>query len=161
MSRFFYYNKCIEKAYKYIIENTRWKAEIRGIERVEIPEIPLEDIREIVVNNFSHMRVNSSSFNEIYITPTKIHVYNPCLLVKGKSPEGFANGTNGLITRNPLINTVLYLNKTIDSFDTGFGRVFNICKKKKLITNMETMSLDSILILSEHLMITLMLPKML
>lgn len=127
--------ECIEKAYRYIIENTRWRAEIRGMERVEIPEIPLEAIREIVVNSFAHMRVNNSSFSEIYITPTKIHIYNPGFLVKGKSPKDFANGTNGPIARNPLINTVLYLNKTIDSFGTGFGRVFNICGKEKIEYN--------------------------
>ncbi len=124
--------ECIEKAYRYIIENTRWRAEIIGMERVEVPEIPLEAIREIVVNSFAHMRVNSSSFSEIYITPTKIHIYNPGFLVKGKSPEDFADGTNGPIARNPLINTVLYLNKTIESFGTGFGRVFTICKKEKI-----------------------------
>ena len=127
--------ECIEKAYRYIIENTRWRAEIKGMERVEIPEIPLEAIREIVVNSFAHMRVNNSSFSEIYITPTKIHVYNPGFLVKGKSPMDFADGTNGPIARNPLINTVLYLNKTIDSFGTGFGRVFNICNKEKIEYN--------------------------
>lgn len=47
------------------------------------------------------------------------------------SIEDFADGSNGPIARNPLINTVLYLNKTIDSFGTGFGRVFSICKKRK------------------------------
>ena len=46
----------------------------------------------------------------------------------------FATGTNGSIVRNPLINTVLYLNKTIESFGTGFGRVFNLCEKNKIET---------------------------
>lgn len=46
----------------------------------------------------------------------------------------FADGTNGPIARNPLINTVLYLNKTIESFGTGFGRVFNLCDKNKIQT---------------------------
>ena len=41
----------------------------------------------------------------------------------------FANGTNGPIAINPLINTVLYLNRTIESFGTGFGRVFSLCDK--------------------------------
>ena len=30
--------------------------------------------------------------------------------------------------RNPLIATVLYYNKTIDAFGTGFERVFRLCK---------------------------------
>lgn len=124
--------ECIDTAYKYIVKNIHWKAEIIGMNRVETPEIPIEAIREIVVNSFVHMKVNSSSFNEIYITPTRVHIYNPGFLVKGKSPMDFANGNNGPIARNPLINTVLYLNKTIESFGTGFGRVFKLCEKENI-----------------------------
>lgn len=125
----------IDAAYNYILEHTRWKAEIIGFKRVETPEIPLEAIREIIVNSFAHMRVNNSSFSEIYLTPTKIHIYNPGFMVKGKKPEDFASGENGPIARNPLINTVLYLNKTIDSFGTGFGRVFEVCNEKNIKYN--------------------------
>ena len=124
--------ECIDYAYKYILKNINWRAEIVGMDRVETPEIPVEAIREIVVNSFAHMKVNNSSFNEIYITPTRIHIYNPGFLVKGKSPLDFANGENGPIARNPLINTVLYLNKTIESFGTGFGRVFKLCDKENI-----------------------------
>lgn len=126
--------ECIEEAYKYIAKTIHWRADIVGMERVETPEIPIEAIREIVVNSFAHMKVNNSSFSEIYITPTRVHIYNPGFLVKGKSPLDFATGTNGPIARNPLINTVLYLNKTIESFGTGFGRVFNLCEKNKIET---------------------------
>ena len=123
---------CIDYAYKYIIKNINWRAEIVGLKREETPEVPLEAIREIVVNSFVHMKVNNSSFNEIYITPTRIHIYNPGFLVKGKSPLDFASGNNGPIARNPLINTILYLNKTIESFGTGFGRVFKLCDKENI-----------------------------
>ena len=127
--------ECIDAAYQYIDRTINWNAQIIDMKRVETPEVPIEAIREIVVNSFAHMKVNNSSFNEIYITPTKIHIYNPGFLVKGKSPLDFANGTDGPIARNPLINTVLYLNKTIESFGTGFGRVFNLCKKHGISTN--------------------------
>lgn len=121
--------ECIDAAYQYIAKTINWNAEIVDMKRVETPEIPIEAIREIIVNSFAHMKVNNSSFNEIYITPTRIHVYNPGFLVKGKNPKDFAEGVDGPIARNPLINTVLYLNKTIESFGTGFGRVFNLCEK--------------------------------
>ena len=124
--------ECIEEAYKYIVKTIHWNAEIVGMERVETPEIPVEAIREIIVNSFVHMKVNNSSFSEIYITPTKVHIYNPGFIVKDKSPEDFANGINGPIARNPLINTVLYLNKTIESFGTGFSRVFELCSKNNI-----------------------------
>ena len=124
--------ECIDYAYKYIIKNINWRAEIVGMQRVETPEIPVEAIREIVVNSFAHMKVNNSSFNEIYITPTRVHIYNPGFLIKGKSPLDFASGKNGPIARNPLINTILYLNKTIESFGTGFNRVFKLCEKDNI-----------------------------
>ncbi len=124
--------ECIDYAYKYIIKNINWRAEIVGMQRVETPEIPVEAIREIVVNSFAHMKVNNSSFNEIYITPTRVHIYNPGFLIKGKSPLDFASGNNGPIARNPLINTILYLNKTIESFGTGFNRVFKLCEKDNI-----------------------------
>lgn len=124
--------ECIDYAYKYILRNINWRAEIVGMKRVETPEIPVEAIREIVVNSFAHMKVNNSSFNEIYLTPNKIHIYNPGFLAKGKSPLDFANGNNGPIARNPLINMILYLNKTIESFGTGFGRVFKLCDRENI-----------------------------
>lgn len=119
--------ECINEAVKYVTNNIRWRAEIRGMERVEIPEIPVEAFREIIVNSFAHMRVNSTSSNEIYITPTRIHIYNPGPLVPGTDPQMFANGEQGSMIRNPLIATALYYNRTIDAFGTGFERVFKLC----------------------------------
>ena len=123
--------ECIEEAVKYVTNNIRWKAEIRGMERVETPEIPVEAFREIIVNSFAHMKVNPTSSNEIYITPTRVHIYNPGSLVPGTDPSMFANGVQGSMIRNPLIATVLYYNKTIDAFGTGFERVFSLCGENR------------------------------
>jgi ATP-dependent DNA helicase RecG len=123
--------ECIEEGIKYILDNMKWKAEIIHMERVETPEIPLEAIREIVINSFAHMKVNFSSYNEIYITPTKIHIYNPGPMVSGTDPTMFASGNQGSMIRNPLIASCLYYNKTIDAFGTGFERVFKLCKDVK------------------------------
>ena len=119
--------ECIDEAVKYVMNNIRWKAEIRGMERKETPEIPVEAFREIIVNSFAHMKVNPASSNEIYITPSRVHIYNPGSLVPGTDPKMFANGEQGSMIRNPLIATVLYYNKTIDAFGTGFERVFHLC----------------------------------
>ena len=84
-----------------------------------------------ICNSFAHMKVNSTSSNEIYITPSKIHIYNPGPLVPGTDPQMFASGEQGSMIRNPLIATVLYYNRTIDAFGTGFERVFRLCKDIK------------------------------
>ena len=119
--------ECIDEAVKYVTNNIHWRAEIRGMERVETPEIPVEAFREIIVNSFAHMKVNPSSSNEMYITPTRVHIYNPGPLVPGTDPIMFAKGKQGSMIRNPLIATVLYYNRTIDAFGTGFERVFRLC----------------------------------
>ena len=131
--RQFYGNifECINEAVKYVTNNIRWKAEIVGMERVETPEVPVKAFREIIVNSFAHMKVNSSSFNEIYITPSKIHIYNPGPMVPGTDPQMFASGEQGSMIRNPLIATALYYDGTIDIFGTGFERVFSLCKNIK------------------------------
>ena len=123
--------ECIDEAVKYVTNNIHWSADIIGMERIETPEIPFEAFREIIINSFVHMRVNPTSSNEIYITPTKIHIYNPGSFVPGTDPMMFANGEQGSMIRNPLIATVLYYNKTIDAFGTGFERVFKLCKNIK------------------------------
>ena len=120
--------ECIDEAVRYVTNNIRWRAEIVRMERVETPEIPIEAFREIIVNSFAHMKVNSTSSNEIYITPSKVHIYNPGPLVPGTDPEMFASGEQGSMIRNPLIATVLYYSRTIDAFGTGFERVFRLCK---------------------------------
>ena len=79
--------ECIDEAVKYVTNNIRWKAEIRGMERIETPEIPVEAFREIIINSFAHMKVNPASSNEIYITPTRVHIYNPGPLVPSTDPR--------------------------------------------------------------------------
>lgn len=120
---------CIEEGIRYISERMRWNAKIVGTKRIESPEIPLEAIREIVVNSFAHMKVSPAILNEIYLTPTKIKISNPGNIAKNIDPIEFAAGKQSPILRNPLIDMTLYKNNTIDSFATGFERTFKLCKE--------------------------------
>ena len=120
---------CIEEGVRYISERMRWNAQIVGSKRIESPEIPLEAIREIVINSFAHMKVTPSVLNEIYLTPTKIKISNPGNIAKNIDPKDFASGKQSPILRNPLIDMTLYKNNAIDSFATGFERTFKLCKE--------------------------------
>lgn len=116
--------ECINEGIKYITNNIYYHAEIKGATRVETPEIPIEAIREIVVNSFVHMKVIPGDYNEIIITSTRVRVYNPGTIVMEKTKD-FAEGKIGSKNRNPLIALTLYKNKTIEAFGTGFKRVLN------------------------------------
>lgn len=120
--------ECINESIKYISNNIKWSAQIVGTKRVEQPEIPMEAIREIVVNSFAHMKINGPSSNEITISPSCVQIYNPGTMIQGTTPSTFANHEQGSMIRNPLIAQVLYYNGSIDAFGTGFSRVYNLCK---------------------------------
>lgn len=124
--------ECIEEAYKYIISSINFNAKIIGMERAEKPEIPLEAIREIVVNSFAHMRFSEGDFNEISISPKTVKIYNPGTIALHKDPSEFAQGALGSKLRNPLIAIVLYRNKIIEAFGTGFRRVFDLCRRENV-----------------------------
>ncbi len=130
--------ECINEEIKYITNNIYYHAEIKGLTRVETPEIPIETIREIVVNSFVHMKVIPGDYNEIIITPIRVRVYNPGTIVMGKNPIDFAEGKIGSKIRNPLIALTLYKNKTIEAFGTGFKRVFELCDRNNIKYNYGT-----------------------
>lgn len=123
---------CIEEGIRYISGAMNWRGDIIGAKRVETPEIPIEAIREIVVNSFAHMKEIPGVVNEIYLTPSLIRIINPGNIALGIDPRDFADGKRGPILRNPLIDMTLYKNGTIDSFATGFGRTFSLCEQANI-----------------------------
>lgn len=124
--------ECIGEGLKYIQNNIHYNAEIVGTKREEIPEIPIEAIREILINSFAHCHYQKGDYNEISITRSKVCIYNPGGILNDINPKDFASGKVGSKIRNPLIATVLFKNGMIDAFGTGFDRVFGLCAKRSL-----------------------------
>lgn len=118
----------IDEANSYIKKNMRWKAEIIGFKRVETPEIPLRAIREIICNSFVHARYNTYTEHEISIHPSMIKIYNPGEFPLGYVPEDFIDNNLPSIIRNPLILKTLFLLDDVESYSSGFKRVYNECE---------------------------------
>lgn len=121
--------ECINEGMKYIQNNIHYYAEIIGARREEIPEIPIEAVREILINSFAHCRYQKGDYNEITITRSNVKIYNPGGILNDINPIDFAIGKVGSKIRNPLIATVLFKNGMIDAFGTGFDRTFKLCAK--------------------------------
>lgn len=121
-----------KKGQEYIKEHINYSAEIIDEKRIEIPEIPTEAIREAVLNSLCHSSFDTTVNNEIYITPTKVVIFNPGSFPSGYEPKDFAfNGVESVL-RNPLISKVLYYSNDIDSWATGFRRIFKQCEKQNV-----------------------------
>ena len=125
--------ECINEAIRYIAKNIKWKADFNGkAQRTETPEIPMEAIREIIVNAFSHGNYHSRTNFEIDIYSNRITIYSPGHFPKPYKPEDFAYENIESIPLNNIISNVLYKNGLIEQFSTGFERVFKLCKNQNI-----------------------------
>ena len=124
----------IDSANDYIKKNIRWKADIINMKRVETPEIPLKALREIICNSFAHARYNSSTEHEITIHPSKIKIYNPGEFPIGYKPEDFISENLESIVRNPLILKTLFLSDDVETYGSGFRRVYDECSANNVNT---------------------------
>ena len=118
-----------KKAEQYIIDAMDWRVEFGNLTRKEIPEIPLDAIREAITNSFGHRMFDSGQSNEITIFKNRIEIYNPGPFPTNKTPESYVIGNQRPIRRNPLIARTLYYSKDMESFATGLKRIKNACDK--------------------------------
>ncbi len=122
----------IDAAISYIQRHIDWKVELGedGLTRDEIPEIPTDAIREIVVNSFAHANYRGETEHEIDITPTEIEIYNPGEFPPHLTPEDFALRRMQSIPRNKKILDILYRSKSVEIQGSGLKRTYSICGKR-------------------------------
>ena len=112
----------IEVGESYIRKNIKWPVNFKSgsVERVEIPEIPLEAIREAIINSLIHRDFKNPKSNEVAIYKDRVEIFNPGEFPEGYKPEDFIDGKEGSMPRNPLIANTLYLSKDIEKWGSGF-----------------------------------------
>ncbi len=117
---------------EYILKNIRWRASISGMEREEIPEIPVAVIREVLANGFAHALYTGLTHHEICIHPGMVTIYSPGTYASKYSPEEYIQGNCESVIRNGTISKILYLNKSIEQFGSGFKRIDSLCKDARV-----------------------------
>ncbi len=125
----------VNDAIAYILNHINWRSEIGTRKRKEIPEIPEEAIREIVVNAFAHADYETVPEIEIGIHPGKIEIYNPGPFPDDLTPIDFISRNLPSYKRNRLILDVLFRSKDVEKSGTGFQRVNDFCKRQNVTWN--------------------------
>lgn len=77
---------------QYIIDAMDWRIEFDGsLERKEIPEIPVNAVREAVINAFAHRWIESGQSVEVavYRSFIDIDIYSPGRFPEGMTPKLF------------------------------------------------------------------------
>ena len=121
--------KLVDIAENYIKNNIHWRVEFTGeLQRKEIPEIPIDAIREALLNSFCHKDYASGESNEVAIYKDRIEIYNPGSFPEGLEPQDYIDRVERPIRRNPKIARILYYSKDIESFGTGLKRIADACR---------------------------------
>ena len=121
--------KLVDIAENYIRSNIHWRVEFTGeLQRMEIPEIPVDAIREALLNSFCHKDYASGQSNEVAIYKDRVEIYNPGAFPEGYDPQDFIDKAERPIRRNPKIARILYYSKDIESFGTGLKRIADACE---------------------------------
>ncbi len=127
----------ISAAMSYIVKNIRWSSRLSedGIHRIETPEVPIDALREAVVNCFAHARYDVNVQHEIDIYADRIEIINPGSFANEFRPEDFAKKDIHSFLRNEVIETVLYLCKDVETFGSGIRKIYNMCEKNGVSIN--------------------------
>lgn len=124
----------MKEAQDYIRKNMIWTVEITD-KREEYPEIPLDSIREAIVNSYVHRSYLDPKGTEISIFKDRIEIYNPGTFPLEYSPENYIQNKAHSVLRNPLLANILYRSKDIESYSSGIQRIYNECKERNVKVN--------------------------
>jgi ATP-dependent DNA helicase RecG len=120
----------LERTETYVKEHIDWRVEFGELRRKEIPEVPIESIREALVNSYCHRDYLKPESNKIAVFRNRIEIYNPGPFPEGFTPEDFIKGEEQSILRNPLVAETLYKSKEIEKWGSGLKRIYEQCMEQ-------------------------------
>jgi ATP-dependent DNA helicase RecG len=121
----------VERTVEAIKKHLSVRFEIKGIERQDIWDYPIEAIREAVINALIHKDYLSPAEIQIKVYDDKIWMWNPGGLPKELSVEDLKR-EHSSYPRNPLIANVFYLAGFIELWGSGTKRIVDLCKEQGL-----------------------------
>jgi ATP-dependent DNA helicase RecG len=128
----------VEESMQTIIGHLKFAFEITGktTQRTEIPEYPLDALRELLLNSLIHRDYKSSTDVQIKIFDHKITFFNPGGLYGDLTEEDLKTDSYQASTRNKQLAEAFYLTHDIEKYGSGFIRI------RQAIANYPTMTFN-------------------
>lgn len=126
----------LEESMQTIIGHLKFAFEITGrtTKRTEIPEYPLDAIREVLLNCLVHRDYRNPSDIQIKIFDQEIIFYNPGGLYGNINEEELHTDVYRASTRNKQLAEAFYLTHDIEKYGSGFIRVRKAIEKYPTMT---------------------------
>jgi predicted HTH transcriptional regulator len=117
----------IEQAYNFVLKHINLGAEIQGLIRKDIYELPIKSIREMIVNAVTHRNYSDNSAVQVAVYEDRVEVTSPGMLSGGLKIEDIINGTSNI--RNKVIAEVFSHMHIIEDWGTGIRRMIGGCRE--------------------------------
>ena len=105
--------------------------EIKGIERKDVWDYPLEALREAVINALIHKDYLNTAEIQIKVYDDRLWIWNPGKLPKQLTIESLKT-EHSSFPKNPLIASVFYYAGFIERWGSGTKRMIDLCKVQGL-----------------------------
>lgn len=117
----------IEGAYEFVLKHINLGAKINGLIRSDRYELPIEAVREAIVNAVTHRNFLDKACVQVAVYDDRVEITSPGMLYGGLTLEQIKEG--GSKIRNRCIAEVFSRMKIIESWGTGIKRMFSSCRE--------------------------------
>lgn len=117
----------IEDAYQFVLRHINKSAEINGIVRRDIYELPIRAVREAIVNAVTHRSYVDDSCIQVSIYDDRVEILSPGMLYGGLDMEEALKGKSKC--RNAAISEAFYYMGIIEGWGTGLERIQKSCRE--------------------------------
>jgi ATP-dependent DNA helicase RecG len=117
----------VERAMTFVKRNIRMGVEIRGLQREDVWEYPLEGLREALINAVCHRDYASTANVQIRIFDDRLEIWNPGVLPDGMTVADLWKQHESR-PRNQLVANAFFLIKYVEQFGTGIQRIVDDCR---------------------------------
>ena len=117
----------IEESYQFILNHINLGAEIDGIIRKDIYELPVRTIRETIVNAVTHRNYMDNSCVQVCIYDERVEITSPGMLFGGLTLEMMMSGSSKI--RNTGIAEIFSRMHIVEGWGTGVQRMLDGCKE--------------------------------
>lgn len=124
--------KQIESATAFVLRNIRLGAAIDGLVRKEAYELPVEAIREMIINAHCHRNLADESCVQVAVYDDRLEVSSPGGLYNGLTYEEIMSGHSKL--RNRTIANIFNQMGFVEAWGTGIRRIKEAAKSYGLPT---------------------------
>lgn len=113
--------KQIDDVFKYIELFNRTRSEFSGLDRIDIPDYPVEAVREALLNAITHRDYSYSSSTLISLFDDRIEFVSLGGLPKGINYNDMMLGIS--VLRNSRISDIFYRLHLIEAYGTGIQKI--------------------------------------